>query len=234
VWHQNPSRANCQHAHTHLTLNIIFRHITETNCTMEFAEIPASDPLVSHHPDDTRAAAIPAGNGIPADAVDEARKECGKRQLLRETGDGVTPEELRSSKRRLLAVRTRDIDVHYGGGLPLGNDGAAIVQALTALTASVNALTDTVNGHTASINALTDTVNGHTASINALTATVNANHTTATNNHTTATNNHAALTATVIANHTELTASMHTMAIRVSNNQKVQHRTASLHAEFVH
>jgi uncharacterized protein (DUF2235 family) len=170
---------------------------------MEFPPIPASDPLVSLHPDDACAAAIPAGNGIPADAVDEAEEEYRKRKLLSLLGgDAVTPAELRDSKRRKCMVKNRDIAVHYGGGLPLGNDVAAIVQALTALTASVNALTDTVNGHTASINALTD--------------------------------NHAALTATVIANHTELTASMHTMAIRASNNQKVKHRTASLHTEFVH
>jgi hypothetical protein len=164
---------------------------------MEFAEIPASDPLVSLHPDDTRAAAIPAGNGIPADAVDEARKECEKRQLLRETGNGVTPEELRSSKRRKRIVKIRDGAVQFEAALPLFNGHAAFLQAVTeALATHQEAYIALINAnHTA----LIDTVNGHTASINALTY------------------NQAALTGTVNA--------MATYTFRAINNEKVRHQS---------
>jgi hypothetical protein len=132
---------------------------------MNFPAIQASLPLASLHPGDALAAAIPAGNGIPAFAFFDAEKECDQRQLLRENFDNaVTVAELSYSKRRLDAVRRRNTAVHYEGGPPLGNDGAAVVlQAVNALTASVNALTATVNANhvtaTANHAALTGTVN---------------------------------------------------------------------------
>jgi hypothetical protein len=169
---------------------------------MNFPAIPASDPLVSLHPDDTPAAAIPQGNGIPALAVFEATMECGKRQLLRDIFDNaVTAEELWSSKRRKIAVDERANGVHYGVAPPVG-DWAVVLAALNDFAAVINA----------NLTALTATVNENHDALNALTATVNANHATATANHATATANHHALTATV-----------NTMAIGASNNQKVQH-----------
>ena len=89
---------------------------------MNLPAIPASDPLLSLHPDDnTPAAAIPQGNGTAADDVSEAREEDRKRKLLSDSvEDAVTPEELMDSKRRLHAVRTRDSDVQDGSALPRG------------------------------------------------------------------------------------------------------------------
>jgi hypothetical protein len=105
---------------------------------MNLPAIPASDPLLSLHPDDnTPALAILQGNGTAADDVSVAREEDRKRKLLSDSvEDAVTPEELMDSKRRLHAVRTRDSDVQYGSALPLGNDGAAFLAAVTEALAT--------------------------------------------------------------------------------------------------
>jgi hypothetical protein len=126
---------------------------------MNRSAIPSMLPLASGHADDSRAAGIPAGNGIPAVAVVEAANEYGKRKVLRGNDDNaVTDEELRSSKRRLVAVELRDSLVP-----PLGVGVPAILQAINAINASITALNVTMNNNhaelTASVNALTGTIN---------------------------------------------------------------------------
>ncbi|CAB9530658.1 expressed unknown protein [Seminavis robusta] len=124
--------------------------------------VPQSGILGSGDPRDNRAPAINVGENFDGQVEDAAIEYSNRKRLRDRDPNSVTEDEVKASRRRLVALETFEAQAAHG----MGN--GAVLASVANLTTTVNNLATTVNNLATTVNNLATTVNNSTNSVTAM------------------------------------------------------------------